>query len=41
MTIDSHVEKDYKFFNKDGIIPEDSILSTKYSVSNPSPNTLD
>ncbi|KAG1078465.1 hypothetical protein G6F42_024248 [Rhizopus arrhizus] len=32
MTIDSHIEKDYKFFNKDGIIPRESILFTKYSV---------
>lgn len=32
MTIDSHIEKDYKFFNKDGIIPSESILFTKYSV---------
>ncbi|GAN04410.1 pseudouridylate synthase [Mucor ambiguus] len=32
MTIDSHVDKDYKYFNKDGVIPDESILSTKYSV---------
>ncbi|CEP15398.1 hypothetical protein [Parasitella parasitica] len=32
LRIDSHVEKDYKFFNKDGLIPNDSVLLTKYSV---------
>ncbi|KAI8646608.1 pseudouridine synthase [Parasitella parasitica] len=36
LAIDSHVEKDYKFFNKDGIIPYDSILQTKHSVHSPS-----
>jgi hypothetical protein len=32
MTIDSHIDSDYSYFNKHGEVPEHCILSTKYSV---------
>ncbi|KAI7897886.1 pseudouridine synthase [Cokeromyces recurvatus] len=41
INVDSHTETNYAYFNKEGIIPQHCILTTKYSVKNHDSNSYE